>query len=557
MNSIPRHIILCNGASLPPVLCEPCESESLRLEYRATDSSRNVKLLLPDFVRDVYYLPAHILDLLEIAAYVYSADRFVSRGRKDALEYHSWSRSFDFVVKVRDFQFWEKPTIKKKLSDALCFVSGDCAYRFTFQPGHSTPPTSLFDEEQFKLDPQDHISVVLFSGGLDSLAGVIDRLNNSTDKICLVSHRSGQPETRRTQKKLFEALKQQWPDRVQHYSFYCSLTGNRAIEESQRTRSFLYTSIAYALSHTVGQRSFFVYENGITSINLPRRQDLMNARASRTSHPKTISLFEDLFSEIEGSPIKIETPFLLKTKTDILRMLAELGQQDLISSAVSCSKTFQNIGQSTHCGGCFQCIDRRFAAYGSELDEIDESGIYGQDFIRTPIEDPEVRTTLIDYVRQAIRFAKSNLDRFYLENLEELADIIEYMPGMDEEKALEEIWKLCQRHGQQVGKALVRMRDVFDRPFELIPRDTLLRLIADREYLKEPIDRLVEDICTRLKSAIPIAFPQNNLPKDETDFNNKVSALLQSYKGNFEREHPAVSFALTHPTPDHSHNQYV
>ena len=99
-------IVLCNGAVLPNEIEKQNTEAPLRLEYRSiTDFEPNVKLALPDFVRDVFYLPHRILDLLEIAAYIFSADRLISRGYRDALEYHSWSRSFHFVVKVRDFDF--------------------------------------------------------------------------------------------------------------------------------------------------------------------------------------------------------------------------------------------------------------------------------------------------------------------------------------------------------------------------------------------------------------------------------------------------------------------
>ena len=153
----------------------------------------------------------------------------------------------------------------------------------------------------------------------------------------------------------------------------CKLHGIRARDETQRTRAFLYTSIAYALSHVLFQEEIFVYENGITSINFPKQQNQINARASRTTHPKTMTLLENLFSEIDQSKIKISTPFLWKTKTDIFHILDEVGRRDLITSTVSCSQTFKLGSQATHCGGCSQCIDRRFAAYASKLDDVEKA----------------------------------------------------------------------------------------------------------------------------------------------------------------------------------------
>ena len=247
-------------------------------------------------------------------------------------------------------------------------------YHFVFQPGHSTPQEDLFDSKTFQIEHKHNTKVVLFSGGLDSLAGVVECLENSSDQLCLISHRSGQPGTARTQDQLIKELNRRYPDRIKYYKFYCNLRKEKRKEETQRTRAFLYTSIAYALSHALSQREIFVYENGITSINFPTRQDQMNARASRTTHPKTIALLENLFSKIDQSKIKIGTPFLWSTKTDIFRILSRVGQKDLIPSAVSCSQTSQNHELVTHCGGCSQCVDRRFAAYGSKLDDADEGG---------------------------------------------------------------------------------------------------------------------------------------------------------------------------------------
>ena len=421
-------VVLCNGADLPK---QWDQYEPLVLEYReSAGSAQNIRLPLSDFVRSVHHLPDRVLDLLEIAAYVFCADRLISRGSKANLEYHSWSRLFQFAIRVRDFEFWNTPSVKEKLKDILVFMSGDRMYHFVFQSGHSTSQEYLFDSKAFQIEHKRNTKVILFSGGLDSLAGIVECLKSPSDQLCLVSHRSGQPGTARTQDQLIKALHQRYPGRINYYKFYCSLLRTKRKEETQRTRAFLYTSIAYALAHAFSQQEIFVYENGITSINFPTRQDQMNARASRTTHPKTIALLENLFSEIGQSKPKIVTPFLWSTKTDIFRILNEVGQKDLIPSAVSCSQTSQNHELVTHCGGCSQCIDRRFAAYGSELDDADEGGIYALDFIKDSIEKNEVMTTLIDYVRQAKNFAEWDLTTFYHEMVGELVDLIDYVPGI-------------------------------------------------------------------------------------------------------------------------------
>ena len=97
MRDVSPHIVLCNGAEPPEQLDQ---FKFIKLEYQESiGNSRNVNLALPNFVLDVFHLSDRILDLLEIAAYVYCADRLISRGSKNNIEYHSWSRLFHFIIK--------------------------------------------------------------------------------------------------------------------------------------------------------------------------------------------------------------------------------------------------------------------------------------------------------------------------------------------------------------------------------------------------------------------------------------------------------------------------
>ena len=542
-------LVLCNGASSPDE--SSGNQGAIVLDYRdGGDGVVNVKLGLPNFVRGVYHLPDRTLDLLELAAYVYCADRMSSRGPKVAVEYQAWARSFHFVVKVRDHTFWSQSDVSACLSRALQFMAGDREYRFSFQPGHSTPRTGLFDDEQFRMESSQDLDVALFSGGIDSLAGVLNHLETTNQQVCLVSHQS-QPGTVRTQGQLVEALKSHYSGRVFHYKFECHLKSIRAAEETQRCRAFLYTSIAFAIAQAYGQDGFSVYENGITSINFPRRADLAEARASRTTHPRTMYHLKQLFLLLGEREMQIRLPFLWKTKTDTLALLSAGQHPELIPSSVSCSKTFQNLGQATHCGGCSQCVDRRFAAYAAKADDIDGSGIYANDIISSAISDREVKTTVLDYVRQARNFCRWNDDHFFTELATELSDVVEYLPdGGTEFERLRLVMDLCKRHGDQVALAMKRMRDEHDDLYSEVPRDSLLGLISDREYLNDPVALLVKRLGELLNPAIGRMFGANP-PKDEADLNTKIGTLLSSHEIDLRSEHPAVSFAGRHTVPDH------
>ncbi len=554
MSDANLHTILCSGASLGRRRKK--DDKILALDYNPNKADRNVKIKLPDFVYSVNHLPDRIKDLLEIASYVYAADRKTSRGLSDAVEYQHWARNFKLIVKVRDFKFWNSQIVKGKLNELLTFMTGDNSYEFHFEAGRTNYPSSLFDNEQFRLNSSENLSIILFSGGLDSLTGIIERLSLTNDALCLVSHQSGQPGTAKTQKAILDALNNRFENRCSHYKFYCSLTGKHAKEETQRTRSFLYSSIAFAIAKAFSKRSIYIYENGITSINFPKRQDLINARASRTTHPKTIGLLEEFFALFYDSPFKIEHPYLFKTKSDVIKKLVELSGKDLISSSVSCSKTFLNTTQFTHCGGCSQCVDRRFAMYSNEIEAYDEGGIYSFDFLKQPIEDPFIKTTLLDYIRLASGFYETGLDSFYHNNLNTLVDLDDYVQGENENQRVEKIYNLCKRHGVQVEKALERMRSAFDRPFNRrVASNTLIELLANKEYHKSPIILLTETICDQINRAIPLAFATEK-PKSENVFNDFVHSYIEKERQNYEREHPSIAFALCKSVPDHSINGF-
>ena len=544
-----RSMFLCNGESLPD---DMDGVPGTALDYRPQIGNANVRLGLPDFVQSVYHLPDRFLDLLEIAAYVFAGDRLTLRGRKNTVEYHSWARNLHYVMRVRDHAFWSRSDVQDALRAALLFMTGDQSYDFTFQPGHSTPPADLFDSEVFQVEAADSLSVMLFSGGLDSLAGAVQRLEETNDRVCLVSHQSSQPSIVRTQDSLVKALQGEYPGRVHHYRFRTNLRRIRAKEETQRPRSFLYVSIAFAIAHAFGRDRVFVYENGITSLNFTRRDDLLNARASRTTHPQTLGRLAQLFSIIAERPISMETPFLWKTKSDVVDVLIASGFGHLIPSSVSCSHTFKSETNATHCGECFQCIDRRIGAYGAQAEKHDHSGLYANDIIGKTISNAESKTTVVDYLRQAGNFANWNVDYFYRQTLDDLQHLNGWVPNCDDEMVLVgEVWSLCSRHGNQVGQALRRMRDLHESVFAPLAQDSLLKVVSDREFLRAPIERLVTSIENRLESALPKSF-RSVRPVNEADLNDKIEGLLDTWRDDLQREHPSVPFARAGVVPDFS-----
>ena len=406
-----------------------CTADEINLLYADRDDlSANITVGYEKFIEDAEDLPPRVIDLLQIAAYVFCADRMANRGERSSINNASWSRSFEFHVPVLDYDFWTNASVKLALNNALTFMTGDRKYDFVFVKSNKNPAEvenrqySIFTGEQKNFDGD----VMLFSGGLDSLAGAIQRLNEFCDRtLCVVSHRSNKTVTH-TQNALIQSLNGRYGQRIKPYGFECCYhNGLKSKEETQRTRIFMFSAIAFALCSYYQKHEFYIYENGITSINLPKQTDVINARASRTTHPKTLGLLRRFF-KLFDSEFNIIAPYYNMTKAEIMGVFEKYNEKDIISSSVSCSSSRTKPGQVAHCGCCSQCIDRRFSVFAAGLEEYDAD--YATDFVSGFPNDDHQETkqriygTLHFAFREELRDREALLEKFP----SEVMDIIEY-----------------------------------------------------------------------------------------------------------------------------------
>ena len=167
--------------------------------------------------------------------------------------------------------------------------------------------------------------VVLFSGGLDSLSGAIEELSTGEKNVALVSHRSS-PKIFEYQKQLVEELKREFPKRLMHVPVLVTRREPLQVHEyTQRSRSFLYAALACVVARLFGNTQIRFFENGVVSINLPIAEQVVGARATRTTHPLVLELFREFFSAAVGGPIEVENPFIWKTKAEVVRSIVDHG----------------------------------------------------------------------------------------------------------------------------------------------------------------------------------------------------------------------------------------
>jgi hypothetical protein len=263
-------------------------------------------------------------------------------------------------------------------------------------------------------------------------------------------------------------------------------------------------------------------------------------------------LLSEFLSHVAGNPIALDNAYRWKTKADVLEVLKTHRAEDLIPSAVTCSRTTMTRGDHTHCGGCFQCVDRRFSASASGLSDVDHSGLYTLDMLSQSIVDGQVKTVILDYIRLGLGFEADTPDSFCDRWLTEIADAM--LPGDREEQFVAEMFGLVNRFGKQTVAALrafARAADIKKKPVT----GSLLDIIQQQEYLKSEPERFAQILAAKLQRAVPAMFSKNR-PVDENDFNDKIQGLLQAEAGEYRREYPATQFALTKVVPDHEFQNY-
>ena len=404
--------------------------------------------------RMVSDLPARYLDLLEIASYVYSADQFTRRDLSTMPRMGAeWRRSFAFQVAVRDVPFWNRPEVATLLADTLGFLSDD-RYAFDFVQHRPGKPAQAFLE----FGAQGPVSgfvpdeVMLFSGGLDSFAGAVDALLRGGKRVALVSH-TASPMVAHYQTELVAALRRRaGSDRLLHISVGITKGGGRrAVEFTQRSRSFLFAVLGFLVAHLFDRTSISFYENGVVSLNLPLASHVVGGRATRTTHPRVLHGLAGLFSQAANRTVQVGNPFFWKTKSEVVRVIADNGCSDLVPMTFSCAATRQatKLG-GRHCGVCSQCLDRRFGILAAGCGGFEPAANYDVELFRGERKAGTHTIMAESYVLSGFQHASSSEAAFVGTYGIEVLRAARYMPDLSLAEAVRRLHLLHKRHGAAV-----------------------------------------------------------------------------------------------------------
>jgi 7-cyano-7-deazaguanine synthase in queuosine biosynthesis len=332
-----------------PTLTHPPADEGLRVvlygQPGADDRGSAGAATLSEIVRRRLDPSPRAWDLLSIALSAVTADFAGQRGGSP----DGWTREFELQVAVADPDFWNDQA--EAVAQALEFLTTD-RWHLHFHPGGLLPSSP----NQPVRPIED--SVVLLSGGMDSLIGAIDLVAAGRRPLAVSQIVRGDAF-----KQLDFATK--IGGGLNHLQLNHNAHAPGAEEGSQRARSLIFLAFGVLAATALGcyhegdMVPLYVCENGFIAVNPPLTGARIGSLSTRTAHPGFFSRLQQILDAADLR-VKIENPYQFVTKGEMLSRCADqsLLQRDAAIST-SCGR-FQRYNYR-HCGRCVPCQVRRAA----------------------------------------------------------------------------------------------------------------------------------------------------------------------------------------------------
>ena len=378
------------------------------------------------------------IDVLNLASGIYAADLAVKRNERE-----DYLRTIQLTIEVVNIHPFLR--IKSLLESSLLILSRD-NWEIIFIEKKGIPVSG------FEWGKNSGV-VLLFSGGIDSMCAAADFIKTKKDLI-LVSHNTqANRVVDKSQRKVHAALESYYKRAVRHIHIKVYGRKNNEFhfpdpkerENSQRTRSFLFLSLAALITKRSGfNKVLYMAENGQFAIHLPLNSARVGPFSTHTADPNFVKNAENIFRILLSNPdFEITNPFLYKTKAEVVAILPNELKKEIHNSATCWM--ISHVPGEKHCGICIPCISRRIALEynGINLKEY-HSDIFNIN-INTLSDDDTGRRNLTDYLEFISKFKKVTP-----QNKEELiCDFPELInPAFDVDKAI----KLYERVSQQSFK---------------------------------------------------------------------------------------------------------
>lgn len=349
---------------------------------------------LKDFSNDTKSIA---FDFFFISALIYGIDNLLERYQYSI---DGWARDIEVCLPVNNTQSW---TNNKIIINALAtFLTGDY-WDISFEDLGAqilfTDKARRWKSKVPDYNLSEYSFASLFSGGLDSLVGVIDGLSSLEDntKGLLLSHFDSSSPGPNSDQVRIEKYFRKNKELKNNYSWIQSVVAlsnkdnnnyDLQKEASFRSRSLLFIGIAMFCVETLPNCNVLtIPENGTISLNYPLTPSRTSTLSTRTTHPFYLEKLQELICAL-GLTTILQNPYKNATKGELVEdCIKSKILADTYQLSVSCGKRGRKMHWDTkegtsHCGICMPCIYRRAALHKIKLDDQ----LYGIDIFTTQNE---------------------------------------------------------------------------------------------------------------------------------------------------------------------------
>lgn len=307
------------------------------------------------------------------------------------------------ALQVSEIKIWAE--LKDAIQDLFSFLTDRYLdLKFERSPRSRSLQTTLFNSS-VDFDRKPTVTC-LFSGGLDSTAGVLDLQKREepllhhtiTGKVIkgkvLNLHRS--PALNKHGLSLTDSqIKNVRPGR-------------------SSLRGLLFLTNASIIASSFGQKTVVMPENGPLMIN--PQVSLLSPQPTRNAHPLLVKSVEQVLRRLVEKKFEIECIFKEKTKAEVLASV--MRESDLINKTYSC---FTVQGQKRMCGICYACFVRRVSALCIDYEEPDN--LYSMDPFKVDIGSLGTKSVQkINILKDSFSFFQNVLsdDKFVDQSLDDV-----------------------------------------------------------------------------------------------------------------------------------------
>ncbi|MCK4664808.1 MAG: hypothetical protein KAT68_18195 [Bacteroidales bacterium] len=349
---------------------------NISFTYNGEEYCKRIVLGLRELFKYFNDKNSKVFDLLIISAVIYNLDKFLERKR---FSIEGWTREISVNIPVFNLEIWNEN--KANLVKAINFLSGDL-WNITFEQSQMRFKYRYSRRNRYRCLQRirDISKFTLFSGGMDSLIGMIDLIhNNPDDKLCLISHYDSGKE--RTDQDAIKSLLENYNNYF-NFQIKCGfgkINKSKNTEQSTRSRSLIFLGIGIYITNNLNtQAELIIPENGTISLNYPLSPSRRGSCSTRTTHPTFIKYMNELLVSL-GLENRIINPYQFKTKGEMIRDCSDNTLfNTLWQSSNSCGKRahkyYWAVRSASHCGYCMPCIYRKIALHFSEINNTDNYG---------------------------------------------------------------------------------------------------------------------------------------------------------------------------------------